>query len=180
MSHASPYFGPIKDRVTMTRQTVDDLHDDAKRIDESVEQSMQEWESDCEWGVEYEIPAETNGWIYYGDMGAPATCANWGDQWPSPNAAVGVFIQPTHPQNESKTYAEVFVFEDMDNRVASKHEIDRFVGEEFRTPLYVRRRIFWQAVGRAIEWMETNPASSVSVGDAQHSEHSDVMENNAP
>jgi hypothetical protein len=147
----------------MTRQTVDELHPEGTRIDERVEQSMRE-SSDTlrqSWGVEYEIPQETNGWIYYGDMGALATCANWGNQWPDPQSVVGVIINSTHPQDETPICADVHHVSDLDEKVESKTRIDRFEGQPYRTPLYVRRRIFWEAVERAIEWMENNSPSAV-------------------
>lgn len=145
----------------MTRQTVQELYDDAQRLRDDVRESMQSFEEshpDVNWGVEYEIPAETNGWVYYGDMGAPAGSANWGDRWPDPRQAVGVIVEPTHPQDKVPTVAKAHHVEDMDDKIDSRTEIDRFVGEEYRTPLYVRRRIFWQAVEAAIQWMEEHPA----------------------
>lgn len=147
----------------MTIQTVDDLYDDATRLNQSVVDAMREWAGnhpDTPWHVEYEIPAETNGWVYYGDGGAAATVAYWGDTFPEPNKGVVARIQPTHPQSETCDVALAEIVPDIDHKT-EKREIARFDGEPYRTPLYVRRRLFWQAVEAAIGWMGENPPDSV-------------------
>lgn len=138
----------------MTRQTHDDLHDDAMRLNPEVVEAMSE--AEIPWGVEYEIPAETNGWVYYGDLGSAATTANWGDQFPAPTEAVGLIHHPTHPRDESGDYLQVHHIPDMDDKL-DKELIFEVEGEPYRTPLWVRRRMFWEAVEAAIEWMEANP-----------------------
>lgn len=138
----------------MTAHTIDEY--DAMRVHDSVAADARERDTDCPWYFEYEIPAMTNGWIYYGDMGALATAHNWADQWPNPSSAVCVRLQSTHPRDETTTDALVEYVPDMENKI-EKEEIARMEGEPYRTPLPKRRLLFWQAVDRAIAWMEQNP-----------------------
>lgn len=143
----------------MTLQTYDDLHEDAHRLHPDIVEAMAgKADSDIPWWVEYEIPAETNGWIYVGNPGALSTTHYWADRFPDPTEAVVIHHTPTHPQDETPDIIEAGhqpVFEEK-----GRHNRDIFFSAEgtpYRTPLYTRRRMFWQAVEAAIEWMEENP-----------------------
>lgn len=144
----------------MTLQTVDTLYDDAYRLDDAVVASMREWAEDHPdhpWHVEYEIPAETNGWIYYGDGGALSVTHTWGDQFPSPDEAVSVHRTPTHPHDDTPDVYHVYHYTDPDDPVDGREAIAEVEGEPYRTPLPVQRKLFWTAVCEAIEWMEQHP-----------------------
>lgn len=144
----------------MTRQTYEELYDDAQRLNPEVVEEMEKYPKDTEytpWSVEYEIPAETNGWVYYGDCGSLAVTANWGDQFPNPTEGVSVYINPTHPRDDNCDVAQVYHVADIDDKIDSRTMIAEIEGEPYRTPLHVSRKIFWEAVEVAIEWMEENP-----------------------
>lgn len=151
---------PERGQPTMTRQTYPELYDDAQRLNPEVVEAMREWHEDhpeTPWGAEYEIPAETNGWVYYGDCGSAAVSTNWADRFPEPTQAVGVHITPTHPQDETPDLAEAFHVDDMGDKIDSRTVFASVEGEPYRTPLYVSRRMFWEMVEAAIEWMEEHP-----------------------
>jgi hypothetical protein len=139
----------------MTRHNIDE-YDGNPRLHSAVVETARDGHDD--WGFEYEIPATTGGWIYYGDCAAAATAAYWGDTWPHPNEAVSVQIQSTHPRNENTSDVLVEYVDDMDNKVVSNTELYRIEGEPYRTPLPTRRRLFWEAIEWALDWMKENPA----------------------
>jgi len=149
----------------MTRQTIGDLFDDAKRLHPDVVAGMREKherdrdsEFSVPWEVEYEIPAETNGWIYRGNPGALSTTHDWVDDVSDPTEAVVVHHTPTHPLGETPDMCEASYLASFDTVTRDAHDVFFTVeGEPYRTPLYTRRRMFWEAVEAAIEYMEDNP-----------------------
>lgn len=145
----------------MTLQTYDELYDDAQRLNPEVVEAMRQWAEDhpdFPWRVEYEIPAETNEWVYMGNPGALSTTHQWVDRYPDPTEAVVVHITPTHPRDKSRDKCEASYLPSFERVTRDNHEVFFTVeGEPYRTPLHVSRRMFWQAVEAAIDWMEENP-----------------------
>lgn len=152
----------------MTRKTYEDFegtNDDGRRIDPAVLDAMREAaeraaEADYDsvpWSVEYEIPAETNGWVYMGNPGALSTTHQWVDDVGDPSVAVVLHYTPTHPQDETPDKIDVTHETDLSVSIRNGDGIFELDGEPYRTPLWVQRRMFWEAVEAAIEWMEDNP-----------------------
>ena len=143
----------------MTLKEATEINDEANRVNDDVLGYARD--ADTHWNFEYEIPTETNGWVYAGDGGVPATSHNWFDQFPNPTCAVNVHYTTTHPRDETRDKIEVIVVHDMEEKLDSREIVWSKEGEEYRTPLWVRRRLFWEAVEQAINWMEENTPESV-------------------
>lgn len=147
----------------MTRQTIEDLYDDGRRLEDEIVEAMREYgertaDDASPWCVEYEIPAETNGWVYVGNPGAVSVTHQWADQWPNPTEAVVLHETPTHPRDESRTKVDVYHLDNYDDKTKDPDSVFATIeGEEYRTPLYVRRRMFWEATEAAIGWMNDHP-----------------------
>lgn len=148
----------------MTLQQYDDLHDDAHRLVPEVVEAMADKAAEADyhttpWVVEYEIPATSGGWVYMGNPGALSTTHQWADRFPEYSEAVVIHHTPTHPQDKTPDVIEAYYVSNPSSEVGDqdRQEIHKAEGEPYRTPLYVRRRMFWEAVEAAIEWMENNP-----------------------
>lgn len=120
-----------------------------------VKAAMQRRETDS-WTHERSIPNETEGWVYIGQFGI-ASGATWVDNYRAPTESVGVIEQCTHPRDDNCNTYEVIHVADMDNKIDSKNVLTEFEGETYDTPLHIRKKLFWQSVERAVEWMEANP-----------------------
>lgn len=131
------------------------LDDEPHRIRDDVLEHAREFNEihDTEWRFEWEIPAEVGGWVYIGES-AIAKQANFVDQWPEPNEAIGVHYSSTHPHDENRDRIEVYHVHDMESKIDSKQMLKTIEGEKYRTPLWVKKRMFWEGVEYAINWME--------------------------
>lgn len=139
----------------MSHEPLDREHD---RIRDDVKEAAKarNEDSDVPWRFQWEIPSETNGWIYVGDQGSLARSETWVDQFPNPTEAIGVIKSPTHPRDDSCDKMKVFHVTDMSEKIDSRENITTFEGEPYKTPLHVSERMFWEAVEAAIEYMEEN------------------------